>query len=56
MGSRRKKVKGLAKEHIYMTPGHRQWCNDSLRGGGGDWVEVGKRRKSEENYNSVNKK
>lgn len=49
-------MKGLAEEHIYMTHGHRQWYNDGLRGGGSNWVEVGKRRKSEENCNSVNNK
>ena len=35
-----KEGEGLAKEHICMTHGQRQWCGDCLRGGDGQrWAK-----------------
>ena len=41
----RKKVKGVAKNHTYIIPRHRQQCGDGQWGGHvGDGVQVGKGR------------
>ena len=35
-------MKGLAKEHIFLTHGHRQQCGDGLGRKDRGWVEAGK--------------
>ena len=50
-------VKGLTIEHVCTTPGHTQQYMDRLwEGRESIQMEVGKRRKNGNNYNSINNK